>query len=221
MIETFEDGSSITYDYSYDADKLIKIISSDGTLENYSYNGPNGYLSKIQMIKNGTPTQEETFEYNQLLNIDFYIKKSFISDNVITTTFSYDNFQTYDPLDEDFILAKSQIIANGEVNVYESELIMNGKNIAERVDKTLGNAYKTMIFQYDVKNAPTLNNYSINTLIIGRQNGGVNNIIGTNYIGGGTNESTNISYTYNADNFPITANETDKDGKKIKREYIY
>ncbi len=220
MIETYEDGSSVTIQYTYDSDKITTVTYSNGFVENYYY-APDGNISKIEKLKNGVIAEEENFTSTSSVFLGRYEKKIIEDSYVFTEGFGYRNIHTPMPDDQEYISSGS-VLNNAEgKKSYNTKYIMNGDNIFQKVDDYGYNKVLIATYQYDSKNNPFRNVHNNEFFILAKKRSGINNIIGINFNGPGLNENMSAKYTYNSDNFPVTSEETNEKGKKIKREYFY
>lgn len=203
---TTNGGSSVTTsDYLYEGSKLAKVTSSDGTYVAYAYTG--NFITKREFYYNNVLNTKELFEYNangQLIN---YRRLNPSNTVLYTSVFQYnsDGTITISGYRGSSITQSAQIVnrkvffVNGQVNKIENYIVTNGTTATEVLNYT-----------FDTKNSPYKNILGFDKLTYYDMalNGSARNVTGITTVGATLANSGNdvVQYTYNAQNYPVTAN---------------
>lgn len=200
-IDTFDDGSTLTSEFTYNGNKLVMVEDSDGESDTYTYTGE--LLTKIEETiydaDDVLVTDVITFEYDEQ---DRLIK--------LTTVFGGEGNTQY----EDFIYNSDGTITEKSYNngnpsgqfTLNNELtltIVNGNPIKQE------NILENSVYEiaYDDKNGPGKNMHQIDVLVLAGYYATPNNEISSTQISGANmgdyDETT--TYTYNPNNYPLTS----------------
>ena len=212
-ITTFNDGSSVTANYTYQDKDLMKIVYSDGRTADYIYEGEN--LIKVREFHNEELYKTETFDYS-----GNKITKATTAFTGEETSFQF----LFEHNNNEIEFTKYIKNSSGFYELSStSDMKMNSINIAEITEYTLqtNTILNVYTFGYDVKNNPFRNISANKALVIARQQGGVNNPISFIRTGPGASRTVTTSYTYNGDNFPVTSTATNQNGEVTTTEYFY
>jgi len=187
-IETSVDGSTFIIDYTYDGNKLVSIVDSDGYSENYTYTG--GLITRVDEFESGVLDSYITYEYDS-------------SDRLIKSTISFSGGSEQ--------VAISTYNSDGTITevidaISEFTHTYTGSNRVSYEGVTDGFSFS---FTYDDKNGPLKN--VLGFLEYSKDSGFAdsfrNNTLSSTQITGVTSSSfsdefTN-SYTYNSANYPV------------------
>ncbi|WP_053970198.1 hypothetical protein [Mangrovimonas sp. ST2L15] len=205
IVETYDDGTSATINFTYDGNKLVS-ASSPGYEEVYSYE--NNLLSQISEYEDGSLVGETSFEYdsqNRLINETYSSGGMQIQSNV----FSYNEDGTI-TLDE-----------NG-MNTYILTFL-DGNLISEEDV----NGDQDYSYTYDDKHSPFLNLHQRDVFeLVGSFETHENNVLTYINTGGAAiTDSYENTFSYNSDGYPITGATTFEPGtaneETILLQYIY
>ena len=188
LIITYDDGTSFTSNYTYNGNRLTGYSDTDGLDEVYIYSG--GLLTQIDEFEDGILDIETLLEYDD-------------NDRLIKETYMY----------EDGTSQINEFVYNADGTITEIEddmttyiyAYVNGNRSTETdVD---GNYDYT--YTYDDKNNPFKNVHQREVLDLIGEYASLNNILTYMNTGGGpTDDDFTSTYTYNSDDFPITATST-------------
>ena len=206
-IESKAGQPDLISNYTYDGNKLMLIESSDNTKINFIY--ADGKLTSIEYRANGVLEQRNLYTYDSQNRLAQLVELLFVDgDNEgDRTTFTYNsngtvNTKLYigDHTSQTELVDEGVItITNGNITHYES-------------------SEGTFTDIYDDKNAPEKNIFAVDILNLGWIEGGMNNI--THHTGSGTGDMYTKTYTYNANNYPVTSSENDG-GTITNMQYFY
>ena len=199
VIETFNDGTTSTEIYSYDGNKLISIDYGDGEMDTFTYE--NELLVRYDEILEDPDGQLDTtyslFEYdtqNRVITQTYYNEVDEASQK-----WDYD-YNTDGTITETAYYYES---GNEILNYVGTVVIQNGNYVSF----TDGDYLDT--YTYDDKNGSLKNIHAFETFLVT----GEFYISKNNELSGATSldgvpipeDNYTISYTYNDDNYPITA----------------
>lgn len=209
-VVTGEDGHSNIFEYDYDGNRLTKITIGDDEDTflslNYTYSGDK--LIKLERNEDGEVTARTIFAYDaqgklsstttSIYNVwenDSYVQKTEFTYNA-NGTVSYELFTG--------IENNLEFASNG---LYQFE---NGNIVGFTIFNT------DNVYTYDTKNSPTKNTFAIDIINMELRQGGPNNIL--SYTGDG--QPFTYTYTYNAANYPVMA-EQNIGGSVYTTQYYY
>lgn len=221
IIETYEDGSTITIDFTFEGNKLIKdevtysYINEPSETDIYDYIYDNDLLVRVNNSFTGPSGNNDSdysvFEYNsnnQLISETIYFTENgqVINTQIDTYVHNSDGTITFTEGGEEIYILS---FVNG--NLVTSEHI-NGEN--------------DYSYTYDNKNAVAKNIYTREVIGLFSPESGINNLMISVNTGGATDtDNLNISYTYNSDNFPATSttivNQGTSEEETYTTEYFY
>lgn len=207
IVATVNGGTTVTTnDYLYNGSKLSRINSSDGTYVTYTYNG--NLISERSFYYNGSLNTKELFQYNasgQLINykrlnpsnvILFSTVYQYNSDGTISVAGYKGSTQTASTQ----TVNRKVFLLNGQVSKIENYTISNGTAVTE-----------TLNYTFDTKNSPFKDIIGFDKLTYYDMalNGNARNVTGITTVGATLANSGNdvVQYTYNAQNYPVTANK--------------
>lgn len=209
IIQTYEDGSTFSTDITYDGNKLLKLIYSDGSVINYTYSG--SLVSKVEYFRNEILLQEDLYEYenDKLINFkrleyddvddDYFTDVSYVYNSDGTVSYTESSGQLNNP---------SPYISTGVISLDEYGHVISIVN---------SNNY-TETFTYDDKHSPFKNILGLDKLPFQDV---YPNSYKHNFISevNPDNTTTHV-YTYNSNNYPITDEEDDGYGIQTT-QYFY
>lgn len=212
-VVTDQSGAVVTYFYTYDDNKLLKITGSDGSLDEYSYEGDR--VTQRIYRDNEDSYQKENYYYNMQGKLIRYTGLLIYTDGV-TETQGYKNEYTYNT--DGTITVKSY---NGDgvsqTNLYDTAtLTFNAGNLVSYE----GTAYDATA-TFDAKNSPFKNIAGYETFILSDLEGGVNNELLYRYDDGHEVQTATSTYTYNSNNYPATSTLTLSTEESYSSQYFY
>lgn len=204
---TTNGGSSVTTsDYVYDGSKLLKVTSSDGTHVIYTYSG--NLITERAFYYNNALNTKEIFEYNSAGKLSNYRRVNpsntvlyravyqYNSDGTVTIS-GYKGSTTTQSAQ---IVNRKVFVSNGQVNKIENYTVSNGSAVTEILN-----------YSFDTKNSPFKDILGFDKLTYydTALNGNARNVTGITTSGASLANSGNdvVQYTYNAQNYPVTANK--------------
>ena len=181
-----------TVEYTYNGNKLLKGLYSDGSVENFTYSGD--LITKIELLSEGYVIYTENFIYDSsnrlikynLLEDGFNEQETFVYNNDGTATATYG----------------TGVGANVSTYYYENDELI----------KIVGSDGHTYNYTYDSKNSPYRNVTGYDKIVLVVH--GDHEFFGAKQnISRIFDATENINYmsntmTYNANNYPITATST-------------
>lgn len=203
-------GGSFT-DYTYDGNKLVEINRNDEKSDIYTYTGNLiTKIEKFQIYYAGTPDEEtellstDHFEYNTNNQLVEFKTTTPYSDEERVTTYVYNNNTvTFEQYENNPGIAP-ELLKTGTITLQDGEIVQ--LQVVKEFDSYTDN------YTYDAKNSIFKNvlgyDKLIFTHIIGKQGSftSVDTIIGgisQNFV-----NNNEFEYTYNSDNYPITADQS-------------
>lgn len=199
VIETDNNGQSITFNYTYNGSKLDKITASDGYVDKYTYEGD--LIKKIDFLNpDGTPYTTESYVYNIDGKLIKKINYSYDVNSTQETSYSYNNDGTVTselPYSGSTVRREIMTFLNGEVIRLQEYNHINGE-LSFRWD-----------YSYDNGNKPTKGILGLDKIFFKswRLNGGCNRNIVSAIRTDGVNSIQN-EYTYYANGYAKTKKET-------------
>lgn len=205
-IDHYSDGSSTTYNYTYNGTKITSIIDSDGSISNYTYTGD--LITNIKYYYGTVLEEEDIFTYNSSGQLVEYVMLSHDSD--------YGNREVYVYNTDGSI---SMSLFNGDLT---SQTNPNGSGtytlLANGEIGTMTTEGQTYVYTYDTMNNDFKNvtGYGKISFINSEANGINLNITSVN----SSSITSATTFTYNAAGYPATSSE-DYDGEITTTEYFY
>lgn len=215
-VETYAlDGSVVTSNYTYAGKKIVQETDSDGVVTKFTYTG--NLITKIEYFDDSDALEQtEIFAYNSSNQLTSYTRLEHFDDNGDRETYVYNANGTVtctsydgDLLSQDNFYGTSIIyFTNNEVSMIEEY---------SDIDILTG----TRLYTYDTKNSPFKNIIGFDKIqFIENEAVGIHhNIVTDNYTDFGVLTTYTTTYTYNDNNFPLTAVESG--GDDITTEYTY
>lgn len=212
VIGTSEDGSTTTFTYTYDGNKIVSIIGTNGSSIVYTYTG--NLITKVKNIQTNM-TVESFIEYDS--NNRVKTDKDFLS----LSDGSLEEWQIgVNTYNQDGTITKTVYVGKTE-----SDLEFNNSyNITFDSEKNtmIYNNEDGLIFNYvfDAKNNPMKN-------VLGYPEYRGPFMATQNLLSSFTTASEDMiySYTYNVNNYPLTSTHKNKrmDGEYVttKKQYFY
>ena len=206
-IETYEDGSTYTTNFTYDGNKLIKVDDSDGESETFVYDTNGKLISGVEKYYNGSILITGNVDYiydsqNKLISI--------VYNGGLHFDYSYNSNGTITELNYD---------SNGDFDTLTYTFLNN--NIV-LVNEIIGNQTSEVNYQFDSLNGPFKNVYSPYDLFKYYFGFDFNNETNKVYNNDTNNSlSSTYTYSYNSDDYPISRTETTGDGEIIITQYFY
>lgn len=203
VVYTDIDGSIDTNQYTYDGNKIVSIVSSDGSKTNYTYTG--NVITKI-VNTDEKGFLDSTYEYtynNDKLTTSLSVVVDL--DNNYKTTYTYNADGTVSFSKNKINKTTGEVIVGYSVGKYT----FNGGNLIKNEYTTEGDKYLDT-FDFDAKNNPLKNVAGMSLLLDDAEDVvSVNNIVKYTYSG----TSDTCVFTYDANGFPIEAKGYDSEGK--------
>lgn len=117
VIATYNNGQSITFNYTYNGSKLDKITATDGSVDKYSYEGD--LIKKVEFFNpDGSPNSTESYLYNTDNKLIKKINYSYDVNATQETSYIYNNDGTVTselPYSAQTIRREKMTFLNGEV----------------------------------------------------------------------------------------------------------
>lgn len=212
-IVTDQSGAVVTYTYTYDGNKLLKITGSDGSVEEYSYIG-SLITQRLYNDNRGYSYQRDTFSYDAQGKLSGFISAVIFTDGTDASV----NRNEYTYNSDGTITVKNYFgneEAQTELQDTATVTITNGNLVSYSGDEY------TEIATFDTKNSPTKNISCDAILTLAYLEGGINNEL-TNHFDDGHEVQTAIStYTYNSNNYPATSTLTLSTEESYTTQYFY
>lgn len=209
IIQTFEDdGTSNTATVQYEGNKIIKVVYEPGTtVVNYTYSG--NLITKIEHFTNQVLEQEEEYQYDDNSRLTRY--KRFEEDENYGSEVRYDYNMDGTVSFIQFSGPLSSPLIPTAVGTFDFN--SSGEIIAVNHEGGYWESYT-----YDAKNSPFKNILGFDKLILTGNTP-------TGYRHNFTEEKnphsiTTTTYTYNANDYPLTAVEDDGYGIST-RQFFY
>jgi YD repeat-containing protein len=206
-IETYDDGSTYTTNFTYDGYKLLKVEDSDGESETFVYDANGKLISGVEKYFNGNTLITSNVEYvyntqNQLVSI--------VYDNGIHTDYTYNANGT---------ITELNYSSNGD---YDTLIYTFSNNNIILVNQTIGNQTSIVNYQFDNLNGPFRNVFNSYDLFRNYFEFDFNNETNAVYDNDTSSFlSSTSTYVYNSDYYPTTKTETTGDGEVIVTQYFY
>lgn len=207
IVTTTNAGNTVnTSDYLYSGSKLSRVNSSDGTHVVYTYTG--NLITERAFYYNNALNTKEIFEYNdnsQLLNyrrvnpsnsVLYRAVYQYNSDGTVTVS----GYKGSTVTESSKIVNRKVFIVNGQVTKIENYTVSNGTAVTEILNYTFDTKYSPF---KDILGFDKLTYYDT------ALNGSARNVTGITTAGASLANSGNdiVQYTYNAQNYPVTANK--------------
>jgi hypothetical protein len=176
-----DENGNVRSEYTYAGNKIVKIESND---------------------QDGNLFMRRTFDYDSAGKLNIYKKilyGPFIEASLNTTKRTYTYNQDGTVSSTEFTGDENEQTWNRGTVVLTME---NGNIIMEA--KTVGTETTIRNYTFDTKNNPYKNVPGVEALALADYNGGVNNTTFSGLQGDEMNDIT-FTYTYNADNYPVTS----------------
>lgn len=207
-IESKAGQPDLISNYTYDGNRLMLIESSDNTKINFIYT--DGKLTSIEYRVDGELEQRNLYTYDSQGRLAQLVELLFMDgdNSADRTTFTYNTNGTVNTkLYSGDHTSQNELVEEGVVT------ITNGN-----ITHYQGSMQSTFTDTYDDKNAPEKNIFAVDILNLGWIEGGMNNI--TQHTGSGTGDGYTKTYTYNANNYPVTSSEN-QGGMITNMQYFY
>jgi hypothetical protein len=203
VVYTDIDGSVETNQFTYDGNKIVSIVSSDGSKTNYTYTG-NVITKIVNTDEKGILDSTYEYTYN---NGKIATSSSVVEDldNNYKTTYTHNADGTVSFSENQINKTTSEIIVGYSVGKYT----FNGGNLIRNEYTTEGEKYLDT-FDFDAKNNPLKNIAGMSLLLDDAEDVvSVNNIVKYTYSG----TSDTCVFTYDENGFPTEAKGYNSDGK--------
>lgn len=204
----------LTEEYTYNGNKIVKMVSSEGELENYTYTG--NLISKSEYFEDGVLSVTNYYEYNSDNQLIRYIELE--GGTGYKETYSYNGDGTISVVEYTGDLV-SQTTVQGTAVLYiqNDEIIKKTESHSGGVDEDT--------YTYDSTNSPFKNVLGYDKIMISSsfvEEGISHNVLTHLFTStGNPTDEFSYSYTFNSDNFPTNAIETDGSGNINTRQYFY
>lgn len=214
IVETY-DGENYTSTFEYSGNKLVRISNSDGTIEQFTYNGDKITQRFITAGQTEDHTQKDTYVYDSEGRLASYIMFLDYEDN--SSDLEDKRLYTYNT---DGTISVKTYLGNGTIPAELSStgtITLRDGNILSYIGTNRQETYT-----YDNKKNPFKNILGYSSTIISYTEGGVNNALTYRYIDSPSVPYTeNTVYTYNSNGYPSADTTTDSDGEVITTQYFY
>ena len=203
IVETFEDGSTGTYDFTYDGNKLTSWVIDAGTadVETITYTYTNDLLTGIEAdLIDTIDDNTVVIAYDSNNNISVVTRTD--SSGTIQTTYVYNNDGTVTATEGGGATTTYNITSG---NIVEEAFVFNADN-------------ETRTVSFDDKNGCFKNIHQAETLSLLNDIYTVYNTMNneTSVVVTGTNvfpdDSYNVTYQYNSNNYPVSSTRTEAPG---------
>ncbi|GGB76597.1 hypothetical protein GCM10007424_15760 [Flavobacterium suaedae] len=195
---TIIDGETVTTDYTYNGNKLVSAVSTDGELQEYTYSGDK--ITECETSYNGALEQRDVYTYD---GDNLTMFKMYLYDEEGAIDFISKNEYTYNA-DGTISIIMYHNYSNGgneEYIIYDQGVITfnNGNLVSYMGDSD------DEVYTFDDKNSVTKNIASNYYMALAFIEGGVNNILTDTYsINDVVDYMATSVYTYNSNNYPVT-----------------
>lgn len=213
-VETYDDGSTLTTNFSYSGNKLIGWTDSDGESTTFSYDS-NGRLTSF--VESYYDSNDDLVSDNASVIYDSNGRiTSFVFDDGTHFDYTYNSDGT---IDEDSYSLTNNIPTLSDSYKYA---FSNGNIVTEL---GFGNASgKSVTSTFDSKNSPIKNmfDYPVAFYIFFGFDAN-NNLLSYDFNDTSNSYQYNIvySYTYNSNDYPITSSEDNSEEGVISTQYFY
>lgn len=204
IVENYGDGETFVSNYYYDGTKVIKITHNDGTEEQFTYTADR--LSMIKYYEDGELVEEDTFTYNSNGQLTTYLSIDLDYDWGYKTLYTYNADGTIGTAEY-----YGDAAAQDELN-YNGVITFQNNNLT-----TVTGGGETITYTFDTKHDPFINATSYADIILGYQEGGVNNVLSYN----ASDENSTTVYEYNSSDYPTHSVETFGDGTVYTTDFYY
>lgn len=205
-IDHYSDGSSTTYNFTYNGSKMISIIDSDGSRSNYTYTGD--LITNIKHYDGVDLDQEDIFTYNSSGQLVEFVMLGYVGEWGNKEVYVHNTDGSISVTEYTGNLV-SQTNANGSGTI---TFLSTGEIGSITHDgQTYVYTYDNM--NHDFKNVTGFGKISF----VNSGAEGINHNITTEINGANTSIET---YTYNAAGYPVTSSE-DYNGDITTTEYFY
>jgi hypothetical protein len=217
MIEQYQDGSIVTILYDYEGTKLSGISQSDGQGVNFTYTGDQ--VTKVEYLENNAMVRWSDFTYDTegrvVQMIEYGYEDAEVEEGEDPVQLPWANRTTYTYNGDGTIsLVKYTGDHETQTEVSEEGTLTVVEGNVTKYASVPGNS--TYIF--DANNNPEKNITGIDAINIAWQYGGVNNLTSATYSNG--TGAYSATYTYNSDQYPVTAIE-EEGGQTTHIWYMY
>ncbi|MFD2910026.1 hypothetical protein ACFSX9_14925 [Flavobacterium ardleyense] len=209
-IQTYQDGSTSTFNLEYSGKKLVKSENSNGRYSMYTYTGD--LITKIEFFSaNNILDESKTYTYDSNNRVTSLV--------IVEPTFTdYGERETFTYNADGTITAKYY-----EGNFDEQTELVNTATITLNngaVKKIIDENGREITFTYDDKRNPTTNILGFEKLIYTESDGDspTNNIL--TIVDSDLDQNTTNTLEYNAQNFPTSLISVDR-YEITKIEYFY
>lgn len=210
---------SITTDITYNGNKLIKSVSTDGTSKVFTYTGD--LITKTENFEGSVLDTSEILIYNT--DGKLIASTGFIYTNPTTATgtkitYTYNTNSTIS-----FTVYTGNLSSQTLLQSTGIATLVNGE--ITKIEKYTGNSTtnpKVQNFTYDAKNNPLKNitGYGASSFIEETPSGFTQNVLTLIDVANSNNNETN-TYTYNSNNYPLTQTKVSNIAGTINTQYFY
>lgn len=221
IISTNQLGNDLVYDFTYDGNKIVKIVKSDGTYNKFTYSG--NVIVKHEILYTGSDVafQRKEFFYNsnKLIkiiykdlenNIGYRIQYEHVNNNLI-------NFKKYNG----DVFEQNSFSQDGFYVLENNNVIQSNFNT---IDSQGNPQVRTLNFTFDDKNTPMKNVVGYDKVAIDLSQYGIkNNFINytASYTGSSNVGTYNIAYIYDENDFPASSVFTSSFNNYTENQFFY
>ena len=218
-IETYaNDGSTLTTNYTYSGKKIVQETSDDGVYTKYTYTG--NLITKVEYFDADDNLEEtETFSYNGSSQLVSYVRLEHFDDLGNRDTYIYNANGTVSGTSYNGDLSSQDDLQGTSIIYYENNEVSKVEEFSD-----LGTLIATRLYSYDTKVNPFKNVIGFDKIqfVENEAIGIYHNIISDSYTDFGTPVTYTTVYTYDQNNFPITAVESNGSASdNISMQYFY
>lgn len=215
-IETYaNDGSTVTTNYTYSGKKILRETDDDGVYQEYTYTG--NLITKIEYYDVDVLEETEIFAYNSSSQLVSHVRLEHFDDLGHRETFEYNPNGTVSSISYIGDLSSQDELQGNSIIYFENGEV---SKVEEYDADTLTG---TRLYTYDTKVNPFKNIIGFDKIqFVENEAIGIHhNITSDSYDNFGITTYT-TTYTYNENNFPLTAVESGDDpADDISTQYFY
>jgi len=217
MVETDFNGDVYTTTFTYNGNKMVKTTDNEGYYEKYFYTGD--LITKVEFYNDMDELEQtELFTYNGSQQLTTFQRLAHYNETGSKEIYTYTMSGVSVSFYEGDLISQTNATGTGTISFSNGEISEITTNFGSSTTRT---------FTYDSKNNPFKNilgmdKISISSADVSLQGTGVNYNVLTDVQTDDIEErSTTYSYTYNANNYPLTCNETDSVLGNSSFQFIY
>lgn len=209
MVETYEDGSTITLNYTYEGNKLVSATdgAGEGTVY-WTYN--QDLITKMEIkLSDGAILQQNAYSYDSNKRLSIFLRIDPVEKTGFREVYTYNGDNT--------------ISVKSYTGDDKTQIDLDGTAVITLVDGEVAKIVSTygvdFAYTYDTKNNPEKSVQGLDKISFadGEASGILHNIITQKK---DDDPAKTAEITYNADNFPIKSIDN-FEGEVVTTEYFY